>query len=42
MLYKYINSTGIKTYFYVFDEHKNIIISNTSKIPSYIEKAYTT
>ncbi|MBZ4664504.1 MAG: two-component sensor histidine kinase [Caloramator sp.] len=38
MLYSYINSTGIKTYFYVFDENKNIIMSNTNKIPVYTEK----
>lgn len=38
MLYSYINSTGIKTYFYIFDENKNIIMSNTNKIPVYAEK----
>ncbi|CDF57681.1 sensor histidine kinase [Thermobrachium celere] len=38
LLYNYINSTGVKTYFYVFDKDKNIIISNTNKTPLYAEK----
>ncbi|MCX7695200.1 MAG: histidine kinase [Caloramator sp.] len=38
MLYRYINSTGVKTYFFIFDENKNIIISNTNKVPLYAER----